>query len=962
MFPGGAWQPEDAEGQRDALTDTRVAQPALGMAGLALADLLQRLGVRPQMLAGHSYGELVALCVAGALPEASLLALSELRGRRIVDACASAGDPGAMAAVAAGAATTAAHLAGLPDTIVANENAPDQSVISGPAAHVATAIARLQGAGIAAKPIAVACAFHSPLVHPACRTFAADLDAVAIGPPAQVVYSNTTAAPYPHDAGAIRAQLAEHVGQPVRFAAQIEAMHAAGARIFVEVGPGRVLTGLVTKILGARPHAAVACDRAGEAGITQLLLALGQLAVHGVPLDTEALFAGRAAALFDLAAPPSVVPSPSSWWVNGQRAWPMHGELPANGMRPVQEPVVLRQAHAQLETASGQKQAVVLEYLRNVREMVEAQRRVMLTYLGSDPGEYPVIEGALAAPPPTVSLAPTPELPALIVVASVAPQPAVVDVQALLLSIVSERTGYPLEMLDLDLDLEADLSIDSIKRVEILGTIAERLRPGMTAGHDELPEDLVAVKTLRGIALALAPLAAAAARAAESSAPAASAEAVPAVHAPSPVPRYVVRHEPSTRSAHAWRLADHEIRIVGAAPKLKAMLLRGLARAGSARAPRAGAGGVGEGEALVDLTPLRADWKPTDVPALFGRVRDALVNGASHVLVAGTVGGPGQGGINGQRINGHLVPPSGGVSGMIKSLRKEWPDRQIRVANFAPRLPSAELAARVLDELNAADDAGEVGYSPEGVRQTPRIVRAERNGKEAPPQIALDRDSVVLLTGGARGITARRVRFARRFGCRLELVGRTPLPPWREADADLAAAADARAVRQALIARNTHQGPAAIEAACARVLAEREIRDTLAAIRAAGATVTYHALDVRDAAAFGRADRRHLRARMAASTASFMARASSRTSWRATRRRSRSHAYSKPRSTAALAIAEKVRQDIGFVVFFSSIAVDVRQSRPVRLRGGQRLSRPPRRAAQRDAAGSRRLDQLGAVG
>jgi acyl transferase domain-containing protein len=284
MHPLPAASTEEEDAQKAALTDTRVAQPALGVAGLAMARLLLRHGVHPDMLAGHSYGELVALCVAGALPEASLLDLSELRGRRILEATAHAEDPGSMAAIAADPSTIATHLAGLAGVVIANENSPEQAVISGPTRAVKEAVERLLAASIAAQPIPVACAFHSPLVHDACAAFARDLAAIEVARPVLPVYSNTTAALYPVEPDTIRARLAEHIGKPVRFVAQIEGMYADGARVFVEAGPGRVLTGLVGRILGKQPHAAIACDRPNENGVVAFLQALGQLAVRGVPV------------------------------------------------------------------------------------------------------------------------------------------------------------------------------------------------------------------------------------------------------------------------------------------------------------------------------------------------------------------------------------------------------------------------------------------------------------------------------------------------------------------------------------------------------------------------------------------------------------------------------------------------------------------------------------------------------
>ena len=941
LFPPTPWREGEDAAQRESINDTRVAQPALGIAELALADLLQRVGVRPDVLAGHSYGELVALCVAGALPEQTLLELSARRGQRIVEACGIGNDTGTMAAVAAAADHVARSIEGLAGVVIANDNAPDQVVIAGPTAEIAIANARLRAAGVVVRSLPVACAFHSPLVAPACATFAQDLAGIDVAPLARTVYSNTTANVYPVDPAAIRARLAEHVGKPVRFAAEIEAMYAAGTRTFVEVGPGRVLTGLVTRILGDRPHVAVACDRAGEEGITQLLLALGQLAVHGVPVDTQALFTDRDAQLLDLEAPPAAGPSASAWWVNGQRAWPMHGELPAHAMHPVTAPVVQSALAGAGPPGSGDRQQAVLEYLRNMRTMVEAQRRVMLGYLGtSDAGALVEGESFLAtsvATVPAVTIAASGATPARAEAPTVATggTDEALDIEKLLLGLVSARTGYPVEMLDLDLDLEADLSIDSIKRAEILGAIAERLQARTTTMPTELPEDLIAVKTLRGIINALAPLATSAAPAPVRAASPDAHPALPSVPAPQvdaragetsvPVPRYVVTLRPSTHVNSAWNLENQEIGIVGATPGLHTLLVANLQAAGSRGTPwKNGKAPDGTPAALVDLTPLRPDWKPSDVPELFTRIRGALMSGASHVLVAGRADA---GDDEAQdtfapsaRVNGHLVPAAGGVSGLIKSLRKEWPDRHVRMASFPPDFDSTQLAGRLFDELKSADGAPEVDYSMDGIRQTPRVVLATLNGHgRGEPKVVLDRDSVVLLTGGARGITARvALEIAQRFGCRLELAGRSALPSLEEAD-DLRSATDARTIRQRLLARKPDSGIAAIETACARVLAEREIRATLTALAATGARVVYHQLDVRDGTACGRLVdeiyRRHDRLDGVIHGAGViedqLARDKSADSF--------ARVFD-TKVNGALAIAEKVRQDIGFVVFFSSIA------------------------------------------
>ncbi|MGH3846677.1 MAG: beta-ketoacyl synthase N-terminal-like domain-containing protein, partial [Pseudonocardiaceae bacterium] len=294
MFPPAAFTKEETARQRATLTDTRVAQPALGIAGLAMHQLLTSLGVQPDHLGGHSYGELVALAAAGTVDATELLELSEARGQAILAAAGS--DPGTMAAVSASADQVHAVLGDGP-VVVANHNAPGQAVISGPTAAVEAALGQLAERGLTGTRIPVACAFHSPVVAGATTILAAELNHRTIGTPGLPVWSNTTAAPYPAEPAAIRATLAAHVAQPVRFVEQIEAMYAAGVRVFVEAGPGRVLTHLVDTILADRPHTAVATDVSGEPGLRRLLVALAELAVAGVALDPAELFHGRAARL-----------------------------------------------------------------------------------------------------------------------------------------------------------------------------------------------------------------------------------------------------------------------------------------------------------------------------------------------------------------------------------------------------------------------------------------------------------------------------------------------------------------------------------------------------------------------------------------------------------------------------------------------------------------------------------------
>ncbi|HEY4434169.1 MAG TPA: beta-ketoacyl synthase N-terminal-like domain-containing protein, partial [Candidatus Cybelea sp.] len=220
IFPPTAFDADEKGRQHDALTDTRVAQPALGIAGLAVHDLLATFGVLPEMVGGHSYGELVALCAAGVIARPDLLPVSAARAEAILGAAGD--DPGAMAAVVATAEMTRAALDPASGIVIANDNAPLQVVISGLTPAVEAAVQTLVARGISAKRIPVACGFHSPVVARAATTFAAHLDTIAFGEPQVPVWSNITANPYPNgDGERTRALLAGQVAHSVRFVEQI---------------------------------------------------------------------------------------------------------------------------------------------------------------------------------------------------------------------------------------------------------------------------------------------------------------------------------------------------------------------------------------------------------------------------------------------------------------------------------------------------------------------------------------------------------------------------------------------------------------------------------------------------------------------------------------------------------------------------------------------------------------------
>ncbi len=218
---------------------TMYAQPAIFCASLAGWNAL---GSPPgDFMAGHSLGELAALVAAGALSWRDGLALVVLRGRLMQ----AAGEGGMIALLGPGAADRAPALAQAHGLAVANDNSPQQVVLSGERRALPSAITEAKELGLRTMELPVTGAFHSPMMAAAVPEFRAALERVELSDPRVPVMSAVTTRPFDD----IRARLAEALTMPVRWRETMLALHARGVERFVEVGPGRVLTGLVKRTL-----------------------------------------------------------------------------------------------------------------------------------------------------------------------------------------------------------------------------------------------------------------------------------------------------------------------------------------------------------------------------------------------------------------------------------------------------------------------------------------------------------------------------------------------------------------------------------------------------------------------------------------------------------------------------------------------------------------------------------------
>ncbi|WP_371634028.1 SDR family oxidoreductase [Streptomyces sp. NBC_01259] len=989
VFPPPAFTDGERAARRDLLDATEWAQPALAVHALALLAVVRELGLRPDCVAGHSFGELVALHCAGVLDAGSLVDLARRRGELMREAAVT---PGGMLAVAADRAHVAQVLAGggFGDIWPANHNSPRQVVLSGSSEAIARAEKAFSAAGTGTRRLAASTAFHSPLVRPVVEPLAEYLRTVPLTGPRTEVYGNADAAPYPSSPEEVRRRIARHVASPVLFQDQIEAMYAAGVRTFVEVGAGAALTGLVGQILGDREHAAVPLDRPARPGADTLHAALGELAVRGVPLDLDTLWAPyahegpakeheprmtvkisgancgqfpppRAAS----AEPPPAVehepePEPEhrsrpvsvSVSASDTPAVPMPAYVPSPVHPPQPSEYGMASApwQPELEPAPGAEAApdgswyAAVESVQRHTAQAHAACQRMLTdshiaFLrmtettlaamlgGSHPGgaaEFPVagapdvyagggLDVSVPTPPlplprsssprPAPAPAPVapsaPPAPAMSAVPAAVPPPAsapaAVPVQApgpgpdpdpdpadgamplspseleeLLLSVVARLTGYPAAMLNMDMELEADLGVDSIKRVEILSVMRREVRD---VGAGDIGR-LGKLRTLREIVDALT-----------NGAPSPGTTAPEAVEPPGSTGSTEVAVTAATSAPPAPRTAsDERTPLTRLVPRAVESPPSGLATAGLLDGPVVVTGGGTAGSAMAGVLARKLAehgvdaTAETEVPAdaravihLGALTSDATPDGAREVhrsalraaravSAAGTAGGGGlfvtvqdTGGDFGLGGGEPGRAWLGGVAGLARTAAKEWPDASVRVIDCRRGgRGDEEVAAAIVRELLEGGTDPEVGLRADGTRTLLRLV-PERVTPGGAPRISSD--SVIVATGGARGVTAAALLdLARAYRPRIVLLGRTE--PAAE-PAGLASATDEPALTRLLAERSgpdaADTSPARIAQRAREILAAREVRATVAGLEAAGSPVRYVRVDARDGAALAAA-------------------------------------------------------------------------------------------------------------
>ncbi|MFE3258678.1 beta-ketoacyl synthase N-terminal-like domain-containing protein [Nocardia sp. NPDC059091] len=451
-----------------------------------------------------------------------------------------------------------------------------------------------------------------------------------------------------------------------------------------------------------------------------------------------------------------------------------------------------------------------------------------------------LVAGETAPATPAAVAAPVAEIAPAAEVASGTDGVSADALRQALREVVADKTGYPVEMVDTTMDLEADLGVDSIKRVQVIGALQERFPELPVLG----PEQLGTLRTLDQIVGELA-----------------GGDVHPKVEAAAETPRHVVELVglPAVDPAvDPYRPTGHAVLVcLDESAETDCEAIEELLRARSWSVRRASGPGAITGTGPVDACVVVAGVATEWIQA------QAILSDA--ILVAGQVlprlrAATGRAGFATiTRLDGHLgfrgdaepvAALLGGLGGLVKTLAAEQPALFCRALDIDPAVLPHRLAEVVLEELcDAAVDTTEVGVDATGARRTPvpsrhgdaRTVEIIRAGTDFGHSLLTEADTLVV-TGGARGVTATCVlELARTSACRFVLLGRTELdedPEWAAgvADANLKPAA-VRALA------GTGVTPRGIDRACGRIQAVREIRATLAQL---GDRATYLAVDATD--------------------------------------------------------------------------------------------------------------------
>lgn len=742
-----------------ALAQTQVAQPAICLASLLWTRRLERLGVKPVAVGGHSLGELTAFHVAGAFDEKALLNLAAVRGQAM-----SASGAGTMASLGCSQETAEKLLQRVRGYVVlANINTPRQVVISGDRKSVEEAIKLAAAEGIQTHQLSVSNAFHSQIVASASQylqTCAPIPD--RLGNTAVPLFSSINGLQVIPGLN-LREHFASQVLAQVNFVSLVKTL-AQNCDLLIEVGPGRALSGLANDITGA--SGPLCLPIASKPGVDRdLNTVLASLFVYGSDINWEALYEGRLVRPFVRVA--------NRVFIQNSCEQPFKVSTAAT---TIAHPVAGDWFESMLTNATNLSPSVMSEYLSQrgkfIAQVIKADlENLPLATSSNGAAKKPDQDAALKngaglLQPPVVT-----------------PAPKTASIPDLLLKLVEQRTGFPQNTLSMNLRLLDDLNLDSIKAAEFVAEVAKhvgvqgQLDPSKFTNATLVEiADALQISQLEGT-LDLV----------NSANTATETKILPRLGRKSWVRNFIVEYVPQaapaiplSQSRDNWKTANA---LILCEPNENGMA-EALCNELKSRGARVQTTSFALAHSLsfvnrefshcIAILPQSASSTQHGLPAMIGRLHTAstlpLASAINQPTVAYVQFGEGYFGTQPPLVDIEQC----GTQAFAASLHLERPALKVRAIDLSPSVQPNLLAERVVDELSSPDNYLAVGYDSQLTRRVPqpRVQHPLASRKRA---IAWSSDDIILVTGGAKGITAEcAFAFAQSTGVRMALVGSSP--------------------------------------------------------------------------------------------------------------------------------------------------------------------------------------------
>jgi acyl transferase domain-containing protein/NAD(P)-dependent dehydrogenase (short-subunit alcohol dehydrogenase family)/acyl carrier protein len=764
---------EQIDAWKHHLTQTEVCQPAICLASVLYTKQLQRLGIQPSAVGGHSLGELTAFWAAGALTEQQLLELARVRG---LSMAAAEGASGAMASLRCSrqeAEAICAKVAGY--VVIANVNSDQQIVVSGEPAAIDQVLTLAGEAEIKGQRLQVSNAFHSRYVQDGANNLAHSVNLSAKVPALTTKLFTGLDGREITEGSALQDHFPQQMVEQVDFVS-LGAALANEVDLLIEVGPGRVLSGLLSNNSAAKSVMSLPVE-SQPAKYQQFNQVLAAFFVHGGALNLEALFDQR---LYF----PFVSPEDRIFIEN-----PCEGDLAEADIPESFDRSLKGTFESQLPERTGYDKTVLEAYLEKRGEFLSQVIRADLSTAQLDTGLS--IPPAQANGKPVTSVVSNGkaksskssktngEVPQL-------PVGNEQSVEEIVIRLVAERTGFPQESIKPEMTFLNDLNIESIAAGEIIAKAAHQAGVGGKIDPGQFLQSSIreVAGTIRAITADAVPSKPATVNVQDKSGLLDVLERL--TGKTSWVRTFDVRYTEEAVSPPAselyQRALKHKAVLVVSDPAHAdqaqtiglAFAARGAITRTTTYAELADYSGPTP-DILIPLVPLLDVEAGTTSKAVRSLMQCLL---SAAVKIRGVVGAliyvQFGGGYFGSRPE--LTAPSFFSAGAFAaSFHHESRSLKVRVLDFAAESEAEVIANRVVDETLSEDPFVRAGYDANGIRRIVRPVVTERSEGQ-PRSITWSKDDVVVVTGGAKGATAELVLgMGRKTGARMVLIGRSKI-------------------------------------------------------------------------------------------------------------------------------------------------------------------------------------------